>query len=249
MIGQPDRGAFLTRASALVAVCVAVSVTVSAMSGGGMATVPCDQAVAQAMVDPAAAVVDEAHQDSHDPETQTQRHARNEYYKGARPLPPDPEVSVIHTDGLHVGDAFPVDDSTLVVTAVVVRFQPYLVPDRSGIYTEFALCVEERFDTSRQHRAGPGDTLFVTRRGGRVRRSTGETYSLYVSGMESFELRVGRRYLLALSYSAKSGSYHPRGVYELMDGRAVTPGGRSLQMDQVTAGIQKQLRAPGRNGH
>lgn len=113
--------------------------------------------------------------------------------------------------------ALPVAQSDAVVLGDVTDAKAYLSEDKSGVYSEFPLRVEEVLMEGGGAKIAPGSTLTTERVGGRVRFPSGvvEFYEIAGQGMP----RAGRRYVLFLKSAGEEQSYSIVTGYEVREGR------------------------------
>src|SRR6266404_6410310 len=93
--------------------------------------------------------------------------------------------------------AFPVRESRVVLIGQIASAAAYLSNDKTGVYSEFTVIVEEvlKNDLAGQPRAG--SSIAVTREGGRIRFPSGRMH-WYGMGRQSMP-GMGGRYVLFLS--------------------------------------------------
>jgi hypothetical protein len=105
-------------------------------------------------------------------------------------------LSSLHwEDGL---SALPVDRSHAVVIGKVTGAEAYVSNDKTGVYSEFTVHLDEVLKNSSNVSLAPGSTVSVERAGGRVRLPSGQVALMYTraQGMP----RAGRRYVFFLSH-------------------------------------------------
>jgi hypothetical protein len=113
--------------------------------------------------------------------------------------------------------------SKIVVIGEVLNSQAYLSNDKSGVYSEFSIRVEEVIKTNNLDKVTESNLITADRMGGFVRYPNGQKVLYSISGGM---LRIGRRYVLFLSNNDQSPNYYLAKGYELtsigalwMDGR------------------------------
>lgn len=165
-----------------------------------------------------------------DPEKRSQRKSKNKRYDkfgfAIKDLSPEVgEESYESEWSLHT-DALPVGQSSAVVVGEVLNAEAHLSNDKSGIYSEFAVRVEEvlKNDGSLHQ----GSLVTVDRAGGFVSYSNGHKRLYRVVGQNM--PHVGLRYVLFLATSGESPNYHIITGYEL-GGGGVSPLDESGRMD------------------
>lgn len=162
-------------------------------------------------------VVDYSSPGPSDPGERAKRHARNSHYdkKGlvAKPNHSGKGEGTAIINDWEVGlSALPVSQSTAVIIGEVINAQAFLSNDKSGVYSEFSIRVEEIFKDSAQVISN-GGVIIAEREGGRVRFAPDdvELYTIDGQGMP----QVGRRYLLFLKDTEGGQAYHIVTGYEL----------------------------------
>lgn len=120
--------------------------------------------------------------------------------------------------------ALPVEQSDVIVIGKISETQAYLSNDKSGIYTEFTILVDQILKSSKNIPLSVGDSLTGERAGGAVRYRSGQVTKYFFSG-QGFP-RLGRTYVLFLKRNSEGQDYHILTGYQLRKGK-VTP------LDQV----------------
>lgn len=118
---------------------------------------------------------------------------------------------------MHRVPAFPVATSDAIVVGQITDAQSYLSPDKSGVYTEFTVTVNEVLKGEGAAALASGSTLAAQREGGRVRFASGrvQRYKPHFQGTP----RVGSQYVLFLKRNEDGQSYFIWTGYELSAGR------------------------------
>jgi len=93
--------------------------------------------------------------------------------------------------------AFPVEQSRVVLIGQIASAAGYLSNDKTGVYSEFTLVVEEVLKNDLAEQMLTGSSIAVTREGGRIRFPSGRMH-WYGIDRQSMP-RVGGRYVLFLS--------------------------------------------------
>src|SRR5262249_20952832 len=114
-----------------------------------------------------------------DPAQRAKRQAKNKKYdKSDWPIVSD-DVSD-STVRLHQVDpnlpAFPTERSTVVLIGRIVSGGAHLSNDKTGVYSEFSVIVEEALKNSLPERIVPGSPIDVIREGGRIRFPSGRVH-------------------------------------------------------------------------
>lgn len=165
-------------------------------------------------------IVDYAAPDSAAPEERVKRQKRSARYDNSRlviePQKPGGAIVVIdHTIGKM--PALPVTLSDAIVIGDVTDAQAHLSNDKSGVYTEFSIRVDEILkDTGGSLEIG--GPILAHRIGGRVRFPSGvvQRYGISYLGMP----RANRRYALFLKKNYDSEAFVILTGYELRAGEA-----------------------------
>ncbi len=100
---------------------------------------------------------------------------------------------------------------------MVTDAQAYLSNDKTGVYSEFTVRIDEVLKNDSPAQFTVGSFIAVERFGGRVRFPSGRIGTYWASGQGM--LRIGRRYVLFLSSSAES--FQIITGYELRGGHVI----------------------------
>lgn len=176
----------------------------------------------QSVEDEQILVADYAAPESADSEKRAKRRARGKRYDGQSwVMEPHPQ-SGSGTSGRidsWMGEvpAFPTESSEAVVIGQTSDAQAYLSNDKSGVYTEFTIQVDEILKNDIIVPLTIAETVAAQREGGRVRFPSGRTqeYKTHYQHMP----RTGRRYLFYLKRNDDGQAYYIRTGYELRAGR------------------------------
>jgi len=114
--------------------------------------------------------------------------------------------------------AFPVRQSTLIVIGQIASASAYLSNDKTGVYSEFDVVIEEVLKNAIGGQRLTGLSIGVTREGGRILFPSGRVhwYGIAKQGMP----RVGGRYVLFLTGEEEETLTILTG-YELADGKVL----------------------------
>ena len=115
--------------------------------------------------------------------------------------------------------ALPLAKSSNVVLGSITAAKAYLSNDRTGVYTEFSLRVEEVIKSDVQPSLVAGCTLEIIRQGGRVKFPNGRIHLYKITELEM--PRVGGRYLLFLTDGDADHGFEILTAYELRNGKVV----------------------------
>lgn len=138
------------------------------------------------------------------------------------------ELGVIHNDwefGLE--SSLPVAQSNAIVVGEVVAIRAFLSEDKTNVYSEFVMQVEEVIKNDETEPVAIGEQVIAERLGGRIRFPQGEIATYIVSGQ--FMPEEGQKYVFFLGYNRKeSGPRKPHEMkrhlltgYELSEGRVL----------------------------
>ena len=118
--------------------------------------------------------------------------------------------------------ALPVHRSAAVLIGTVCRADAYLTPDKTGVYSEFAVKVDSMLKEDPKKQLTGGDTITVERNGGRIRMPSGK---IAVSWTNHQDMpKVGSRYVFFLTHDFEVAGDTPDDSYlltgyELKDGK------------------------------
>lgn len=112
--------------------------------------------------------------------------------------------------------AIPVKDSNLIITGEVLNSEAHLSNDKSSVYTELNIHVDEVLNNNTPSVLTAGEKISVTREGGVVRYRNGHdrVYRLAEEGMPG----VGRKYVLFLKVIGEGRDYKVLTAYEMTSG-------------------------------
>lgn len=125
--------------------------------------------------------------------------------------------------------AFPVTKSNLIVVGEVLRAKAYLSNDKSGVYSEFDIRVDDILKDDGGWLAG-GNLLVAERSGGAVRFPSGRVQRY--RSLHQGTPQIGRRYVLFLKRGNEAQGFLILTGYELREGYVVP-------LDGQDAGRQK----------
>jgi hypothetical protein len=117
------------------------------------------------------------------------------YDKASNPLSDDYARKTHVNEGVP-RSALPVDVSSVILIGTVTEVEAVLSNDRTGVYTELTIQIEEILKDDSQQLA-PGSSVTVERQGGRVKFPSGHITIEHVTGTGI--PRLGKRYLLFLT--------------------------------------------------
>lgn len=162
-----------------------------------------------------------------DPEKHAKRKAKNNRYDKysfglSDPTPRVNETSIETEWSLHV-EALPAAQSEVVLVGEVIKASAHLSNNKKGIYSEFAVRVEEILKAPSATRITPRNVIAVERLGGAVVYPAGNKRIISVAGQSM--PRGNRRYLLFLNATENATEsdqdFNLLTGYELREGKAV----------------------------
>jgi hypothetical protein len=127
--------------------------------------------------------------------------------------------------------AFPVGQSDAVVIAEVKDARAYLSQDKTSVYSEFTVLVEEVLKNASVLSVVPGKTITTERSGGRVRLASGKEILRGFIGKPM--PRAGRRYLFFLKGHEEAQSFSIITGYELRSGQVSPLDGSSRFKEEM----------------
>jgi len=168
-----------------------------------------------------------------DPEQRSKRRAKSKTYNSKarwrRDLVLNVDLAAIRNEwDLGLESNLPASRSCAVVVGMVVEARAYLAEDKSTVYSEFTVRVEEVLKNDGGEPITARSEVVTDRLGGRVRVPSGRIGSFYVSGQGTPE--VGKRYVLFLGHNPRESanmevaeaterSRHILTGYELREGK------------------------------
>ncbi len=112
--------------------------------------------------------------------------------------------------------ALPVSQSDALVTGVVTEAQAYLSSDKTNVYSEFTVKVEQVLKSDGQPSLATDKSIVMEREGGRVRYPSGKISRVFVDGLGM--PRVGQRYLFFLTRKGQEKDFSILTGYEMRAG-------------------------------
>lgn len=113
--------------------------------------------------------------------------------------------------------ALPVAQSDSIVLGRITDSKAYLSNDRTNIYSEFSVIIEEVLKANPSISVTPGAIITSERRGGAVRFRSGKVLRLGAVGKNAPQ--VAKRYVLFLTYSEEGQAFPIITGYELRAGK------------------------------
>lgn len=167
-------------------------------------------------------IVDFQETPSADPVERAKRHLRAAKHDKS-PLNVDPADTSDTTVLVDYVDpnlpALPLSKSSNVLVGSITAAKSYLSNDRSGVYTEFSLRVEDVIKSDMQSKLVAGCIIDIIRIGGRVKFPNGHIHLYKISELEM--PRVGGRYVLFLTDGDTEQGFEILTAYELRAGKVI----------------------------
>ncbi|MGI9105773.1 MAG: hypothetical protein ACR2G4_05950 [Pyrinomonadaceae bacterium] len=116
-----------------------------------------------------------------------------------------------------VETAIPIGQSDAIVIGEVTDAQAFLSNDKTSVYSEFTVRIEEPIKQISSMPLAAGGSITAERQGGAVRFPSGKVLQRGALGKNS--LSIGRRYVLFLKYNNDAQDYSVITGYELRGGR------------------------------
>jgi hypothetical protein len=115
--------------------------------------------------------------------------------------------------------SIPSTRSDAVIIGEIITGQAHMSNDRSGVYSEFMVRVQEVLKDNQEAPVVTGKIVTAEREGGEVRFSSGSALTYTISDQRMPQ--TGKTYVLFLKYSEQEQDYSILTGYELRDGRVV----------------------------
>ncbi len=147
------------------------------------------------------------------------RNARGKRFDGSlRVAEPHPEAGAkgVLDSWMQTLPALPVDASDAIVIGDITNAQAYLSPDKTGVYTEYTVRVDEVLKRSSATAIVTGGFVDAQREGGRVRFQSGRVQS-YITHYQGVPV-TGRKYVLFLKRNEQADIFIVLTGYEQRDG-------------------------------
>lgn len=114
---------------------------------------------------------------------------------------------------LVVPPAFPVEESDVVVIGLTTAASAYLSNDKTGVYTEYTIRVEQVLKDNSSRKLARGGVITIDRAGGAVRYPDGHKVGYLLAGRSLPS--VGAIYALFLRDDKRGGNFEIITLYEL----------------------------------
>jgi hypothetical protein len=134
-------------------------------------------------------------------------------------------------------DFIPAAESALVVIGRVIKVQPYLASDRSRIYTEITIAVDDLLKQDQDNRVSATKTAVIDRLGGALKLKTGRIVRDEVQIDNLGDLQLGRRYVVFARAINDGNDISLIKSYELVDGKVFTNDSRPGRLLSTLAGV------------
>lgn len=134
--------------------------------------------------------------------------------------------------------AFPISPNMLIVVGKIIDAKAFLNDDKSGVYSEFALNIEDVLKQVPSLTFERNNVVILTRPGGKVRLPSGKILYRGNYGIEMPE--VGKRYLMFLADDRETGSFDLHTAYELQGGRIIPLDG--MLNNEIMGGYSEQYK-------
>lgn len=154
-----------------------------------------------------------------DENKRAKRHAKNKKYDKSQVIGPNTTSGVAVRGGaVDVSlPAFPIIQSSAIVIGEITDAQAYLSNDKTGIYSEFSICIEKVVKNAGEEPITNDSVIEAEREGGRVRFPAGHIFRYEVERQRM--PRVRARYLLFLTRKNQEAEFHILTGYELRGGK------------------------------
>jgi len=113
----------------------------------------------------------------------------------------------------------PTEESDLIISGKVIGVKAFMSSDKSSVYSEFTIKINEILKNSGVAGLKAGDSITIDRAGGVVRYLNGQEV-LYLDSDDGLP-EAGREYALFLEADKKSGNYKVVTLYELQQNQTI----------------------------
>ena len=154
-----------------------------------------------------------------DPSERSKRQQKGKKYdKSEWRIYPDASSSMARVDYVNPNlPALPLTQSTAIIVGQVTDAKAYLSNDKTGVYSVFAVQVDEVLRNSSKVPFSVGSSIEVERDGGRVKFPNGR---LLLYAISSYDMpQVGLRYVLFLTTADGQSDFQILTGYELSEGK------------------------------
>ncbi|HEX5964839.1 MAG TPA: hypothetical protein VFY51_02870 [Pyrinomonadaceae bacterium] len=138
-------------------------------------------------------------------------------------------------------DFIPAEDSALVVAGQVVKVQPYLSGDRSRIYTEITIAIDDLLKTDNNNRVAVNKTVVIDRPGGALKLRTGRIARDGRVVENLGKPALDKRYVFFACAVNDGKDVSLIKSYELLNGKVYTNDSRRSRLIAVQEGVPSTL--------
>jgi hypothetical protein len=114
---------------------------------------------------------------------------------------------------------FPVNESDLVIVGKISNAAAYLSNDKSGVYSEFTIRVDQILKNDVSKKVETGNSVIADREGGGIRYPSSQKV-FYENSTKELP-QVGREYVFFLASDKKNPNYEILTLFELNDSRII----------------------------
>lgn len=114
---------------------------------------------------------------------------------------------------------FPVNESNLVIVGKILKATAYLSNDKSGVYSEFTIGIDQILKNDVSKKVETGNSVIADRAGGAIRYPNGQKV-FYENSTKELP-QVGREYVFFLTSDKKNPNYEILTLYELKDSSVI----------------------------
>ena len=189
-------------------------------------------------------VVEEAPEPSDSQELEARRAKSIRYNTGRRDLTTrDPEVEGFVEQVWPRRELIPATGSAVVATGKVVKVQPYLSSDRSRIYTEITVEVDDLLKRDRNNRLSAVHTVVIDRLGGALKLKTGRVVRDDIQIDNLGKTNIGKRYVFFARRVNDGSDISLIESYELRGGKVFTNDSRPIRLISTMPGVPRAWEA------
>lgn len=183
-------------------------------------------------------VAEEEPEPSDSQEREARRAKNVRYNTGRRDLTTrDPEVEGFVEQVWPRREFIPALESAVVATGKVVKVQPYLSADRSRIYTEITVEVDDLLKRDRGNRLSAAHTVVIDRLGGALKLKTGRVVRDDIQIDNLGRTQPGKRYMFFAKSVNDGSDISLIDSYELRDGKVFTNDSRPSRLISTLPGV------------
>ena len=171
--------------------------------------------------------------ESSNPEEREARRAKNTRYNTGRSdltLERSQNSEIFFEQVWPAVEFIPVGDSAVVVVGRVIKVQPYLSTDRSRIYTEITVAVDDLIKRDEDSRVAANKTVVIDRLGGALELKTGRIVRDDIQIDNLGHLQFDKRYVVFARATNDGNDLSLIKSYELADGKVFTNDSRPRRL-------------------